>query len=88
MAITFNTSILNRNGDRDTVDFRAMEGESLVICRVTREALSDYTRTSGSDLVDMFRASEVAIINAVDKKYAASDREPDGSIIIRSADLI
>jgi len=72
---------------RDLVLFYGQDGEAVVRCVISGEALDDHFHGDGKDKVEVFRANRQAIEQEVRRKYIAGDTEVDGSILIRSDDL-
>lgn len=66
----------------------AVDGETSVVCRVSRTLLSDTPDDETEDrLWKAYRRQAPAIQAAARRKYAAGEREPDGSLFVGSADL-
>jgi len=72
---------------RDLVLFYGQDGEAIVRCTITGEALDDHFQGQGKDKVEVFRANREPIEQEVKRKYLAGDTEVDGSVLIRSEDL-
>ena len=72
---------------RDLVLFYGQDGEAVVRCVISGEALDEHFHGDGKDKVEVFRANRQAIEQEVRRKYIAGDTEVDGSILIRSDDL-
>jgi hypothetical protein len=72
---------------RDMVLFYGQDGEAVVRCAITREALDDHFQGDGKDKLEVFRANRQAIEQEVRRQYNAGDTEVDGSILIHSGDL-
>jgi len=72
---------------RDLVLFYGQDGEAVVRCVISGEALDDHFHGDGKDKLEVFRANRQAIEQEVRRKYIAGDTEVDGSILIRSDDL-
>jgi fido (protein-threonine AMPylation protein) len=72
---------------RDLVLFYGQDGEAVVRCAITREALDDHFQGDGKDKLEVFRANRQAIEQEVRRQYNAGDTEVDGSILIHSGDL-
>jgi len=71
----------------DVVLFWAQDGDIRVRCQISREALDDHFGGDGKDKLAVFRASRQAIEEGARRKYLAGCTEPDGSVLIRTADL-
>ena len=72
---------------RDMVLFYGQDGEAVVRCTITNEALDDHFQGDGKDKLEVFRANRQAIEQEVQRQYIAGDTEVDGSILIHSGDL-
>jgi fido (protein-threonine AMPylation protein) len=72
---------------RDMVLFYGQDGEAVVRCAITNEALDDHFQGDGKDKLEVFRANRQAIEQEVRRQYIAGDTEVDGSILIHSGDL-
>jgi len=72
---------------RDMVLFYGQDGEAVVRCDITGEALDQHFQGNGKDRVEVFRTNRQAIEQEVRRKYIAGDTEVNGSILIRSGDL-
>jgi hypothetical protein len=72
---------------RDLVLFYGQDGDAVVRCVISGEALDDHFQGGGKDKLEVFRANRQAIEQEVRRKYIAGDTEVDGSILIRSDDL-
>ena len=72
---------------RDMVLFYGQDGEAVVRCLITGEALDAHFQGEGRDRLKVFRANRQPIEQEVRRRYLAGDTELDGSILIRSGDL-
>jgi hypothetical protein len=72
---------------RDLVLFYGQDGEAVVRCLITGEALEEHFQGHGKDKLEVFRANRQPIEQEMRRKYLAGDTELDGSILIRSGDL-
>ena len=72
---------------RDMVLFYGQDGEAVVRCYITGEALDHHFQGNGKDKLEVFRANRQAIEQEIRRRYLAGDTEVDGSILIRSDDL-
>ena len=73
--------------DREVVVFFGQDGDNRVRCAISREALDDDFRADNRDKVEVFRENREVIEEGARRKYAAGDTEPDGSVLIHSAEL-
>ncbi len=74
--------------DRMVVTFNATDGQKRVLCAISRQALNDHFGGDGKNPVAVFKANKEAIEQLARRKYLHGDLEPDGSILIRTTDLI
>ena len=90
MALTFEPARTQYDADRDIVRFMGMDGVLMVRCAVSREALMDKARSTlatDEDLVDIYIFHADVIQQIAVRKYAAQQTEPDGLILVKTADL-
>ena len=73
--------------DRGVVTFWGQDGEIRVRCAISREAIDDHFQGDDQDKLEVFRANRQAIELTARRKYLAGETEPDGSVLIRTADL-
>jgi transcriptional regulator with XRE-family HTH domain len=82
---------LDEDFTRDTSDaivFWGQDGEKRVRCRISREALDDHF--SDGDRLKLeaaFRKHRAEIGALARRKYLYGQREPDGSVLIRTGDV-
>jgi fido (protein-threonine AMPylation protein) len=72
---------------RDMVLFYGQDGEAVVRCVITNEALDDHFQGAGKNKLEVFRANRQPIEQEVRRQYNAGDTEVDGSVFIHSGDL-
>ena len=72
---------------RDMVLFYGQDGEAVVRCAISGEALDSHFQGDGKDKLEVFRGNRQPIEQEVRRRYLAGDTEMDGSILIRSGDL-
>jgi Fic/DOC family/Protein of unknown function (DUF1488) len=72
---------------RDMVLFYGQDGEAVVRCAITGEALEAHFQGDGKDKLEVFRAKREPIEQEIRRRYLAGDTELDGSILIRLGDL-
>lgn len=72
---------------RDMVLFYGQDGEAVVRCAITGEALNAHFQGDGKDKLETFRAKREPIEQETRRRYLAGDTELDGSILIRLGDL-
>jgi hypothetical protein len=90
MALTFRDAASTYDAGRRVLWLSAWDGWKPVRCAVSRDALVDkarLTHAADEDLVDIYitHADEIQRIAA--RKYAAKQTEPDGFILVKTADL-
>jgi transcriptional regulator with XRE-family HTH domain len=73
----------------DAVVFRGQDGENRVRCRISREALDDHFSDRGRlrprAAFEKYRSEIDALAR---RKYLLGQCEPDGSILIRTGDIV
>ncbi|HWO36922.1 MAG TPA: DUF1488 domain-containing protein, partial [Candidatus Acidoferrum sp.] len=74
--------------DREVVVFWGQDGESRVQCAISQEALDDHFKGDNKDKLEVFRTNRQAIEEEARKKYLAGATETDGSVFIRTLDLV
>ena len=74
--------------DREVVVFWGQDGETRVQCAINQEALDDYFKGDNKDKLEVFRTNRQAIEEEARKKYLAGATETDGSVFIRTLDLV
>jgi len=72
---------------RDMVLFYGQDGEAVVRCAITGEALDNHFQGGGKDKLEVFRANRQPIEQEIRRRFLAGDTELDGSVLIRSGDL-
>lgn len=74
--------------ERDAITFWGQDGETKALCRITRAALEDHF-SDGDRLKPeaAFKKHRKQIESAARRKYLSDQREPDGSILIRTLDI-
>ena len=85
--LTFPAPMESEVFGRDMVLFYGQDGEAVVRCAITGEALENHFHGGGKDKIETFRANREPIELEVRRRYLAGDTELDGSILIRMGDL-
>ena len=90
-ALTFPDSSAQHDRDRDAVLFDGWNAEDVRIsCAISGEALEDHFTSRGASSrgrLAAFRDNRRRIEQLARRKYAAGQTEPDGSIMVRTADV-
>lgn len=73
---------------RGVVVFWGQDGDRRVACAISREALDDHFGGDHRDKLEVFRANRKTIEEETRRKYLAGNVEPDGSLLIRTMDLV
>lgn len=76
------------NSGRMVVAFQAVDGKKQVPCAISHEALRDHFGGNRREPVAVFKANADAIEQLARRKYLRGEIEPDGSVLIRTSDLI
>ncbi|MGD0632152.1 MAG: DUF1488 domain-containing protein [Terracidiphilus sp.] len=59
-----------------------------VRCAISREALDDHFHGDNRDKLEVFRENRPAIEDIARSKYLSGRVEPDGTVLIRTADIL
>ena len=73
---------------RMVVTFQGVDAKKRIPCAISREALEDHFGGNRKDPVVVFKANADAIEQLGRRKYLRGEFEPDGSVLIRTSDLI
>jgi len=74
--------------DREVVAFWGQDEDKRVRCEISREALDDHFGGDGKDKLQVFRANRKTIEGYARQKYLGGRTELDGSVLIRTLDLL
>ena len=74
--------------DRGVVAFWGQDADTRVRCEISQDALNDHFGGDGKEKLQVFRANRKAIEDFARKKYQAGEVKPDGSVLIRTLDLV
>jgi len=72
---------------RMVVLFSGVDGDKVVPCAISREALEDYFDGDNKEPVKVFRNSRERIENEARRKYLFGRLESDGSVLIKTEDM-
>jgi hypothetical protein len=72
---------------RDVIVFWGQDGAQRVRCAISREALDDHFHGDNTNKLEVFRENRPAIEDIARRKYLSGRVEPDGTVLIRTADL-
>ncbi len=72
---------------RGVVLFKGNDGDKVITCAISREALDDHYDGDDKDKLKVFNANRESIEHEARRKYLAGNVEADGSILIRTGDL-
>lgn len=73
---------------RGTIAFWGQDGTQRVACRISREALDDHFSDRNRNPERAFKKYRKEIEAWARRKYVSGQREPDGSILIRTNDVV
>lgn len=85
--LVFDEGAARYDAGREIVIFVGKDGDRVVPCAMSREALEDYFDADNKDLVKIFIANSERIQHEARRKYLADQLESDGSVLIRTADF-
>ena len=71
----------------EAVMFRGRDGDLVVGCAISREALEDHFNGDDKDLLKVFKANRERIEYEARRKYLAGRLESDLSVLIKAMDL-
>ena len=86
-ALIFPESGERYDSARMVVLFSGNNGDKVVPCAISREALEDHFEGGEREPLKAFRKHRARIEHEVLRKYLAGRLESDGSVLIKSADL-
>jgi hypothetical protein len=72
---------------RDVVVFWGMDRNHRIRCAISREALDDHFHGDNRKKLGVFRENSRAIEEIARHKYLSGRVEPDGSVLVRTADI-
>jgi transcriptional regulator with XRE-family HTH domain len=72
--------------DRHIILFKGMDGDKEINCAISGEALVDHFK--GATILQRFNKNRSEIEHLSRRKYLYDELEPDGSILIRTGDLL
>jgi hypothetical protein len=72
---------------RDVVVFWGLDKDQRIRCVISREALDDHFHGDNRNKLEVFRENRPAIEEMAQRKYLTGRIEPDGTILIRTADI-
>ncbi|MEA2780894.1 MAG: hypothetical protein QOK29_2438 [Rhodospirillaceae bacterium] len=90
--LTFDPDKIAYDADRHAVQFPASDGRRGIICEISLAALmslaaADRPETKDESLIAMYRRLGAKIRKIAQWKYLAGSLEPDGRILVATADL-
>ncbi|MGC2621258.1 MAG: DUF1488 family protein [Acidobacteriaceae bacterium] len=75
------------DASRDAVVFSGQDRTQRIRCAISREALDDHFGGDQKNKLDVFRKHIQAIEEIARRKYLSGHVEPDGTVLIRTADI-
>jgi hypothetical protein len=72
---------------RDVVVFWGLDRDQRIRSAISREALDDHFRGDNRNKLEVFRENRPAIEEIAQRKYLSGHVEPDGTVLIRTADM-
>jgi transcriptional regulator with XRE-family HTH domain len=85
-TLVFTDEAFSRDAS-DAIVFWGQDGETRVRCRISREALDDHFSDGRLKPEAAFKKHRKEIEALVRRKYLYGEREPDGSILVRTLDI-
>jgi transcriptional regulator with XRE-family HTH domain len=87
-TLTFAEEEFRYDSARGAVAFSGQDNKKRVLCRVSREALEDHFSEGGRLRPEAaFKKNRSGIEALARRKYVTGQREPDGSVLIRTGDI-
>ena len=71
----------------DAVVFCGLDRGQRIRCAVSDEALNDHFRGDHRNKLEVFRENRLVIEEIARRRYLSGNLEPDGSVLIRTADI-
>jgi hypothetical protein len=72
---------------RDVVEFWGQDRTQRIRSAISREALDDHFHGDRRNKLEVFRENRPTIEDIARRKYLSGDVEPDGAVLIRTADI-
>ena len=72
---------------RDVVEFWGLDRDQRIPYAISREALDDHFRGDNRNKLEVFRENRPTIEEITRRKYLSGRVEPDGTVLIRTADI-
>lgn len=86
-VLVFPDASAHYDPSRMVVLFKGRDGDKIITCAISREALDDHFGGDNKDKLKVFNANRDRIEHEARRKYLARRVESDGSVIIKSIDL-
>ena len=86
-TLVFSDSNAVYDSMRDVVLFKGEDGDNVVRCAISREALDDHYDGDKKNKLKVFDANRDSIEHEARRKYMAGNIESDGSVFITTSDL-
>jgi Protein of unknown function (DUF1488) len=75
------------DSNRDVVVFWGLDRNQRIQCVISEEALGDHFDGDNKNKLETFRSNRQAIEDIARRKYLSGRIEPDGTVLIRTADI-
>ena len=75
------------DASRDAIVFWGQDRAQRIRCAISREALDDHFHGDNRNKLEVFRENHPAIEGIARSKYLSDHVEPDGTVLIRTADI-
>jgi transcriptional regulator with XRE-family HTH domain len=86
-TLVFPNPCARKDSMRDVVVFEGEDGDKVVPCAISREALDDHFDGDNKDKLKVFTANRERIEHEARRKYLSGRTEPDRSVFISTSDL-
>lgn len=85
--LVFSDARAHYDPTRMVVIFKGRDGDKIIPCAISREALDDHFGGDNKDKLKVFNANRERIEHEARRKYLAGRVESDGSVLIKTMDL-
>jgi len=86
-VLVFSDASAHYDPTRSVVSFKGRDGDKIISCAISREAVDDHFGGDNKDKLKVFNANRERIEHEARRKYLAGRVESDGSVLIKSMDL-
>ena len=77
----------NARSTGEAIVFKGTDGDKIVTCAISREALENHFNGDNKDMLRVFKANRERIEHEARWKYLRGRLETDGSVLMKPMDL-